>query len=199
MKKLTAIIIAAIMIFALVACTGNQGNAETGKATGTETESATVPATESAEGTESAEPVESGEEVDTASDTGIDGVPNPIEEVDSVEDFEAIGVTKIHAPIKAENVKYSVIDNTIAQIEFEYKGNAYCLRASKEEEDIAGLYGETVAEKDISSHGKLTQIADGENNYYKAEWKRGEVNYTLTNTDGAENYMFIEVYEEVRF
>ena len=193
MKKLTAIIIAAIMIFALVACTGNQGNAETGKATGGETESATVPATESAE------PVESDEATETASDTGIDGVPNPIEEVGSAEDFEAIGITNLHTPDSAENVKYSIIDDKVAQIDFAYYGVEYCLRAAKTEDDISGLYGDTVSEKELSGGGTLTEIADGEKTYFKVEWKRNGVSFSLANVEGSSEDQLRELFEEIRY
>ena len=112
---------------------------------------------------------------------------------------DALGMD-LGVPSTAENIRYSVIDGKIAQIDFTYQGKAFCLRASKEEGDIAGLYGETVATKDLAvGGGKLTQIADGESTLYKAEWSRNGANYVLTNTDGATEIQIIEVYEEVRY
>ena len=200
MKKLIAILIAAIMVFALVACSSNGG-----KETGTETGGETTPATESAEGTESAEATESAADAtesagapDTEADTSMTGVPNPVVEGDKAA-VDALGMD-LGVPSTAENIRYSVIDGKIAQIDFTYQGKAFCLRASKEEGDIAGLYGETVATKDLAvGGGKLTQIADGESTYYKAEWVRDGANYALTNTDGATEIQVIEVYEEVRY
>ena len=191
MKRLFAVLIAAIMIFALVACTGNQGNNETGNGTGIETESATVPATESAEATESENATDAPEE------SAFSGMPNPIVEVDSAEAFAELGVS-LSIPGGAENVRYSIIDGKIAQVDFKYGEHEYCLRGSKTESDFAGIEGEAVSEKTLSGHATLTGVADGEATLYKVEWSRNGVNYSLTNTDGATEDQLSMTYEDVR-
>ncbi|MBR7033937.1 MAG: hypothetical protein IKI03_09950 [Clostridia bacterium] len=196
MKRLFAVLIAAIMIFALVAC-GNGGNAETGKASENETGSESVPATESAEGTDTEAQTESEKATETAEDTASAGMPNPIVEVDSAEAFEELGVS-LSIPGGAENVRYSIIDGKIAEVDFKYGEHEYCLRGSKTESDFAGIEGEAVSEKDLPGHATLTGVADGETTLYKVEWSRNGVNYSLTNTDGAAEDQLGMTYEDVR-
>ena len=190
MKKIIAFLIVAIMIVALVACGGNTP-AGTEKATEKATENTATPATGSEEGSEA------GTDAESADDTANVGVPNPIEDAEDAGEFGELGIT-LDAPAGSENVKYSIIDNAIAQVDFEYEGHAYTLRASKTEEDIAGIYGETVSEKSLAGGATLYEIADGGNTLYKVEWTRNGTNYSLTNADGASASNVSSTYEDAR-
>ena len=194
MKKIIAFLIVAIMIVALVACGGNTPagtEKATEKATENATENTATPATESEEGSEV------GTDAESADDTANVGVPNPIEDAEDAGEFGELGIT-LDAPTGAENVKYSIIDGKIAHVDFLYNGHAYTLRASMTEEDIAGIYGETVSEKSLPGGATLTEIADGGNTLFKVEWSRNGTNYSLTNSEGATAVDVSSTYEDSR-
>ena len=192
MKKLIAILVLAVMAIALVACSGNTGAPSTEKPAD-QTDAAT--AAESTVDTDAA--TDAATDADTALETGNTQIANPIKEAESADAFEELGIT-LTTPLNAENMEYSIISDKIAQINFKYEEHEYCLRASKEEEDIAGLYGDKISEKKLPGGAVLTALADGEKTLYKVEWDRNGVFYSLTNTDGASDAQVSGTYEDVR-
>lgn len=71
--------------------------------------------------------------------SAIAGVPNPLEDVDSPDAFEDLGIY-INAPAGAETLSTTVIDDTICQIVFLFEGHEYTLRCAQSTEDISGVY-----------------------------------------------------------
>ncbi|MEA4911181.1 MAG: hypothetical protein VB092_01020 [Oscillospiraceae bacterium] len=80
-------------------------------------------------------------------------VPNPMTEVKSSGDFEALGVY-LSVPQGAENVKYYIISNELAEILFDYAGASFTYRAALSEEDISGVYEEFEADPGIYEAGE---------------------------------------------
>lgn len=83
------------------------------------------------------------------------GLPNPIVEVGSASDFEKIGVY-IDAPEGATDVRYSILSDQLAQVDFKLDGANYTYRAAiteDEEEDISGVYKTFDEESAISIDG----------------------------------------------
>ncbi|MEG0875477.1 MAG: hypothetical protein RSB05_04560 [Clostridiales bacterium] len=66
---------------------------------------------------------------------------NPVVATDSEAGFATLGLT-ITAPKGGENVEYSVIDKTVAQIKFDLNGAPYTFRGAETTEDISGIYEE---------------------------------------------------------
>lgn len=83
------------------------------------------------------------------------GLPNPIVEVEDASDFEKLGVS-IDAPEGATDVRYSIISDKLAQVDFTLDGASYTYRAAiteDEEEDISGVYETFDEESAISVDG----------------------------------------------
>ncbi len=125
-------------------------------------------------------------------ETDSSQLPNPVVEVTGSEDFEALGFT-IHAPENAENVQYSIIADTIAQIDFTLSGRSYTYRAAQTDEDISGVY-ETFDETeqsleadgtDWSASVRMRTIGGGDNGAL-ATWSFGETQYSLYTADAVD-------------
>lgn len=68
-------------------------------------------------------------------------LPNPVRVVSGSEAFEEIGLT-MRIPEKIENAEYSIINDSIAQINFSVDQVEYNYRGSVKESDISGIYEE---------------------------------------------------------
>lgn len=72
-------------------------------------------------------------------DEPIAQVPNPVVDVDGPKAFDPLGFT-IDAPAGAENVRYSIIADQLAQVNFTLAGREYTYHAASTEDDITGVY-----------------------------------------------------------
>ncbi len=116
-------------------------------------------------------------------------LPNPVVDVADASAFSRLGVT-IGAPQGAEDVRYSVIADKIAQILFAYGGRVYTYRAAKTAEDISGVYEtfdgdvrSTVVDADGYSVEVTTRTIGGGENGALSGWTCGEAQYTLYTGD----------------
>lgn len=66
-------------------------------------------------------------------------IPNPMEEVENEQDFEAMGVHMV-APAEGDNKQFFIINGEVAEISFNENGVSYCYRASNTAEDFAGIF-----------------------------------------------------------
>ena len=141
-----------------------------------------------------------GGETETGTMTGGVMLPNPITEYGSAEELRAALGFGVEAPAEAEEVRYSAISGTIAQVSFTRSGKDYCLRAAEMTEDFSGLYGEEREPRliDTETGAALTEILDGETVFRKLVWREGEVTYILSNTDGASEEEMEALYREIR-
>ena len=117
MKKGISIVVALVLIFVFASCK---------KAVSESAISAAAPAS-------AATPVPSESPEASAQ------IPNPIVEVDGSADFASLGFI-ITPHQSAENVRYSIIGGTVAQIDFALDGESYTYRAAKTTDDISGVY-----------------------------------------------------------
>ena len=68
-------------------------------------------------------------------------VINPIQSVESAEDFQtSLGIT-LHAPGSGQDPAYSIISGQIAQIRYTWDEKDFTLRCAETTEDISGVYG----------------------------------------------------------
>ena len=126
-------------------------------------------------------------------------VVNPYREAESAEEFaKELGIS-IDAPEGSENVIYNIISDSIANLDFEYGGNSYTFRASKQSEDFSGIYGTTLKQENIdAAAGAVLQTIDGEFDYFKLTWKDGETTYILMNGSEISADDITAVYELVK-
>lgn len=134
-------------------------------------------------------------------DTGTDvQLPSPAADIQDAEEYETIPGITADAPADAENVVYSIIDGSIADIIFDLKGHQYDLRSSKQGGDFSGIYATVIGEEpiDASTDAVLTTYRSGDEIYLKITWTDGAATCILSNTDGASADEIKAVYEKVK-
>ncbi len=126
-------------------------------------------------------------------------IANPFVEVNSADDFKAIGVA-LDAPAGAENIAYTIIDNRIADVVFEIGGMSFTVRASAQSGDFSGLFGteETLETVDARNNAVLSVVKTDNSEYFKVTWTNGKVNYCLYGADGAGVEQVRAVYEALK-
>lgn len=91
-------------------------------------------------------------------DTVIDDPPvlegNPYAEAESAEDFFSLGIT-LDAPSEAENKQYAVIGGELCEVEFDYSGHSYTLRAAKDG-DPSGINGQKLSQEPVENGGNAS-------------------------------------------
>lgn len=135
-----------------------------------------------------------------STDTPEVQIGNPFVSVEGAQEFKTkLGIV-LNAPEGAENVEYTIIDNEMANIDFNYAEHSYTLRASKQGGDFSGLYGTDAGSEQIdsSTDALLTAIRSEEEIYRKLEWTDGKIRYVLLNTDGADPEQMKEIYKKVK-
>lgn len=127
-------------------------------------------------------------------------IPNSFMSINSAVEFENILGISIDAPDGAENVGYSIIDNELADIVFDFEGHSYNIRASKLSGDFSGLNGiEAKTEQiDAKNNAVLTVTHSGDEFYRKVSWGDGKITFILSNTDGASEDEIKAVYEKIK-
>ncbi len=113
-------------------------------------------------------------------------LPNPLKEVNGPADFLPLGVVT-DAPAGAENVRYTVIADTIAEVQFTHSGCSFTLRAAKAEGDISGVYLDFVKTEEYAFQGTglaaaVSTAADGA---ALVCWKQNGISYSLFTPDAA--------------
>lgn len=117
------------------------------------------------------------------------GVPNPVVEVEGPEDFESLGVS-IEAPDGAGEIRYFVIDNRIAEVQFKRDDSTYVYRAAVTSEDISGVY-ETFTnteelKAEVEERTTTVTVKTTESGGTLAQWMWGDATYTLFTQEGTE-------------
>lgn len=121
----------------------------------------------------------------------------PVENASAIS--EQLGI-EIDAPMGAENVEYTICDGEMANIYFEYDGNSYTLRASRQSGDFSGLNGTPAGAEiiDAQNDAVLEAVRSGDEIYRKITWTNGEVTFILINTDGTDEETMKQLYEAIK-
>lgn len=133
------------------------------------------------------------------SSSGVE-IPNPFVMVNSADDFEQLLHFRADAPNGSEDIAYSILDGSIAQVDFTYGGKGYCLRASKQSGDFSGINGTLIKNDkiDAQTDAVLETIRGFEYNYFKLNWTDGAVNFILSNRDETTTESITEIYEKIK-
>ena len=124
---------------------------------------------------------------------------NPYVEVGDASAFAPLGIS-VDAPEDAEDRSYAIIDGEIAEVDFSLDRHSYSLRASKSG-DFSGMNGETVSREPIENGGDaelVTLKVDGVGECRIVEWTSGDVNFALSNSDGAAGDELRAVFEKIK-
>lgn len=124
-------------------------------------------------------------------------IPNPF--VPSTPELfdEKLGF-RVEAPKGAEHIVYSVLSDKIANIDFDFAQYHFTLRASGNDEDISGLYGQVLTPEtvDDTNSAVLESVLTGGISR-RLTWCADGIYFTLINTDGAEAALLRRIYREM--
>lgn len=125
---------------------------------------------------------------------------NPFAGEMSAEELQEKLGFSIDVPEGSENASYNVLDGNIANISFEYDGNSYTLRASKQSGDFSGINGTLIKSDkiDVANDAVLETIRGMEYNSFKLTWTDGAVTYILMNNNGISADDITGVYEKIK-
>lgn len=132
------------------------------------------------------------------------GMPNPVVEVESAKDFEALNV-KIDAPEGATDVSYRIIADKIAEITFTLDGATYTYRSANTgtEEDISGVYTEFDERSDISVDGldwyAIININTNQDAGALATWQYLPVQFSLYTEDKVDVEAFTNLATDLAY
>lgn len=123
-------------------------------------------------------------------------VPNPIVECTSLEEInEKVGVNLIKPPtMGVENERFSIINETIAQYDYELNGKNWTIRgANIYDEDISGIY--SIDNEFVEGQGATLYT----NTYYLERFFDGETQYTilLSNPEDVLQETFVDCCNEL--
>lgn len=177
MKKIIAVFLALLLTFVFASC--KKAADAAAQASASASASSVIEATEA--------PAASTTEPETE-------LPNPVVEVAGSEDFESALGFVITPYYSSESATYSIIDNTIAQVEFVLDGETYTYRAAKTTDDISGVYASfDPLPQSLDLQGPnislsvLVRTIDGGASGALAEWDYDGVKYSLY-TDSSTDY-----------
>lgn len=117
-------------------------------------------------------------------------------EVEGTGAFVKVGAD-IETPAGAENARYFIISERIAEITFDRNEVPYSYRASQLEEDLTGIQDAQILEDTqaiVGSYAIPIQVSD---NGYLAVWKWGSISYSLTADNRAEQGIVKSLVEEL--
>lgn len=113
---------------------------------------------------------------------GMERIANPMVPVRSYNDFDRLELA-LQAPDYAKHVKYFIIAESLAQINFWHNGMSCCLRAANTEDDISGVYLELKEDSAIDVFSQVgvvnLKIFTTSEGGALARWRLCATNYTL--------------------
>ena len=126
--------------------------------------------------------------------------PNPSGEYETASQLAELGFD-IVLPAAAENIRYSVIDGTVAEADFTVDGEDYTLRTGSGSENLSGLYGERTSVESFTATDHsgadtpvtVEQVATGENGMLNASWTIGDAEYSFTGEMQEDSTAFSEL------
>ncbi len=105
--------------------------------------------------------------------------------VSGAQDFSALNAA-VAAPEGAQTAEYAILNGDVASVEFELNGHTYYFRATADDVDVSGLYGDE--EINCTPDGAdytVVRLRIGRRHCLKQRWQKDGVVYYLSNTDGA--------------
>lgn len=138
---------------------------------------------------------------DTAGQDGGVGVVNPMVEVRDDDAFDKLGV-EMDVPDMAKDIKYYIIDDTLAHIDFTYQNVKYIYRGGEPMENMAGLHGMEAASEETAAYGDADDrvevaIRTMEGGGYAASWTEEGKEYSLVSLDETNEETFKMVAAEL--
>ncbi len=134
----------------------------------------------------------------------------PREDIEITEDYlevasadEVYGLIgiKLTPPDGAKNVKYIIIEGEIAEVDLEYLGHQFQLRASKRGQELIPLDAEEAWKEtvDNSTGAVLTTYLTDYERIMRLKWTENELNFVIVNRDGAEKDDEVKVYAAFKY
>lgn len=124
-------------------------------------------------------------------------VPDPMVEVEGAMAFAKVGAD-IEAPAGAEDAKYFIIADRVAEIRFTRNDVQYSYRASQMEGDLTGIEEEPQDLEGVKATvGNLEIPIQTAGSNYLALWKWGDITYSLIAREPADAAVMKSLAEEL--
>lgn len=126
-------------------------------------------------------------------------ISNPMREVEGKQEFEKVGVY-IEVPAGAQDARYYIVNDEIAEIQFTFNGAKYSYRSSGETEDLTGLSEELEPDRTVEENRgeKLkAEISVGAQGAQLAQWEREGNYFSLYTEDEVESEVFDSLCKEL--
>lgn len=139
-----------------------------------------------------------------AATTGLAKIPNPITEVQTIEQAQQmLGFTPKMPQALRQNgsEKLLVIDKKLLSAVYTDKnGKETTYRVSKlQQGDISGDYNDYAATKtEIADKTEITLKGTAENEYYLASWQDGDYSYSYNTETAFSAFDFFKIYETIK-
>lgn len=124
-------------------------------------------------------------------------LPDPAVEVEGVWAFAGVGAD-IEVPVGAENAKYFIISDKIAEIQFTRNGVPYSYRASQSEEDLIDMQSKAQDVEGLQAviGDHVIPIQEAEDGFI-AVWKWGGIFYSLSAKEQVDGGIMRALVEEL--
>ena len=124
-------------------------------------------------------------------------IPDPLVEVEGTQAFARVGAD-IEAPVGAENARYYVISERIAEIQFSQNGVEYCYQASQDEEYVNDSRENMQEQEGVQAVvGEVSIPIQTKGDKHLAVWRWGNVCYRLESDDPVDEGIMKALVEEL--
>lgn len=124
-------------------------------------------------------------------------IPDPLVEVEGTQAFARLGAD-IEVPVGAENARYYIISERIAEIQFSQNGVHYSYQASQDEGAAAGGQENMQEQGSVQAVvGEISIPIQTEGDRHLAVWKWGTMWYSLKAEDPVDEGIMKALVEEL--
>lgn len=124
-------------------------------------------------------------------------IPDPLVEVEGTQAFARVGAD-IEAPVGAENARYYIISERIAEIQFSQNGVEYCYRASQDEESGENSQENAREQESVQAVvGDVSIPIQTQGDRHLAVWRWGSMCYRLESDDPVDEGIMKALVEEL--
>ena len=124
-------------------------------------------------------------------------IPDPLVEVEGTQAFARVGAD-IEAPVGAENARYYIISERVAEIQFSQYGVEYCYQASQDEEPGGNSQEDAREQESVQAVvGDVSIPIQTQGDSHLAVWRWGSMCYRLESDDPVDEGIMKALVEEL--
>ena len=114
--------------------------------------------------------------------------------------YELIGI-RVTPPDEAKDLKFIILGGEVAEVDLNYLGHAYQLRASRRDGELITIDAEEAWKEtvDNSTDAVLVTLLTDYERIMRIKWTEEEIHFVLVNSDGAEKDDAVKVYAAFKY